>query len=60
MTLSIKDALAARGVPPSAEELVKIEAKWAEIVALKGDLDNIAIDDADISVRNIPGGDHLV
>ncbi|MBM7368616.1 hypothetical protein [Gordonia hydrophobica] len=59
MTLSIKDALAARGVSPSAEELTKIEAKWAEIVALKGDLGNIAIDDADISLRNIPGGDHV-
>lgn len=58
MTLSIKDALAARGVSPSADELVRVEAKWAEIVALKGDLDNIEIDDADISVRNIPGGDH--
>lgn len=59
MTSSIKDALAAKGVPPSAEELVKIEAKWAEIVALKGDLGNIDIDDADISLRNLPGGDHI-
>lgn len=59
MTLSIKDALAAKGVSPSAEELERIEAKWAEIVALKGDLDIIDIDDADISLRNIPGGDHV-
>lgn len=59
MTLSIKDALAARGVSPTADELEKIEAKWAEIVALKGDLDNIEIDDADIALRNLPGGDHI-
>ena len=59
MTLSIKDALAARGVAPTVDELKKIESKWSEIVALKGDLDIIAIDDADISLRNIPGGDHI-
>lgn len=59
MTLSIKDALSARGVHPTADELQKIEAKWAEISALKGDLAEIEIDDADIAVRNIPGGDHI-
>ncbi|WP_347957143.1 hypothetical protein [Gordonia aichiensis] len=59
MTLSIKDTLAARGLSPTAEELARIEAKWAEISALKADLAGIGIDDADIAVRNIPGDDHV-
>lgn len=59
MTLSVQQILAEKGVNPTPEHLQKIEAKWAEIVALKGTLDGIRLDDADIALRNIPGGDHL-
>jgi hypothetical protein len=59
MSFSVKDALAARGIHPSAEHLEKLEAKWEEIQGLKKNLDTVALDDADIAVRNIPGGDHV-
>lgn len=59
MSFSVKDALAARGIRPSDEHLEKLEAKWEEIQGLKKNLDVVALDDADIAVRNIPGGDHV-
>ncbi|WP_245569722.1 hypothetical protein [Gordonia shandongensis] len=57
--MSVADTLAARGLVPTAAELEKIEAKWAEISALKKDLATVDIDDADIALRNLPGGDHV-
>lgn len=59
MALSIRETLAAKGIHPTAEHLVKLEAKWAEVQALKADLGDLPIDDADIALRNIPGGDHV-
>lgn len=58
MALSIQDALAAKGVIPSAEHLARLEAKWAYITQLRGDLAAANLDDADIALRNVPGGDH--
>lgn len=58
MSISIKDTLAAKGVHPSEEHLVIIEQKWNEYQQLKGDLEGVALDDADISLVNIAGGDH--
>ncbi|MGP6175281.1 hypothetical protein [Corynebacterium sp. A21] len=60
MSISVKDVLADRGIHPTEEHLVKIEAKWAQIQELKDGLENMNLDDADIALRNIPGGDHLV
>lgn len=60
MSLSVKEVLADKGIHPTDEHLAKIESKWAEIQELKGDLENVNLDDADIALRNIPGGDHLV
>ena len=59
LSISVKDTLADKGIHPSDEHLKKIEAKWAEIRQLKGDLENANLDDADIALRNIPGGDHV-
>ncbi|HIW46614.1 MAG TPA: hypothetical protein H9884_06910 [Candidatus Yaniella excrementigallinarum] len=59
MTISVKDALAAKGIHPSQAHLQLLEAKWAQIQELKGDLTDIQVDDADIALRNIPGGDHV-
>lgn len=58
MSISIKETLAARGVHPNDEHLVIIEEKWNEYCQLRGDLDGITLDDADISLINIAGGDH--
>ena len=59
MSIAVKVILADKGIYPSDEHLKKIEAKWAEIRQLKGDLENANLDDADIALRNIPGGDHI-
>lgn len=58
MTPSIQSVLAAKGVNPTAEHLDKLETKWAEIQELKPDYTTAGLDDADIALRNIPGGDH--
>lgn len=58
MQQSIEDALKAKGVTTSSEHLEKLEDKWAEILERRGDLTDIDLDDADIALRNIPGGDH--
>ncbi|SIR31153.1 hypothetical protein SAMN05421641_13917 [Paracoccus thiocyanatus] len=58
MSLPIKDVLAAKGIKPSAEHLTKLEAKWKEFEALKGSLEGAHLDDYDISLKNIAGGDH--
>lgn len=60
MSISVKELLAEKGVHPTDEHLEKIEVKWAEIQQLKGSLEGANLDDADIALRNIPGGDHLV
>lgn len=58
MAITIAQILAAKGIHPTEEHLEKLEKKWLEIEQLKGDLDGIAIDDADLAIRNIAGGDH--
>lgn len=59
MSVSIKELLAERGINPSEEHLQKLEAKWAEVQELKGNLAQVRLDDADIALRNTPGGDHV-
>lgn len=59
MTESIEHALADRDLHPDRAHLERLTAKWREIRARKGDLDGIALDDADIALRNVPGGDHV-
>lgn len=58
MSISVRDMLAAKGIHPSDANLAKIEKKWQEIEAMKGTLEDISLDDADISLKNIAGGDH--
>ena len=60
MTVSIEALLAAKGIHPKPENIDKLENKWEEIQNLKGDLSNIALADADISLRNLPGVDPSV
>ncbi|WP_176451520.1 hypothetical protein [Corynebacterium glutamicum] len=60
MSISVKEVLAEKGIHPSERHLEKIEAKWAEIQQLKQGLENMNLNDADIALRNIPGGDHIV
>lgn len=59
MALSVQELLANKGICPPRDRIAALESKWAEIVQRRGDLETVAVDDADISVRNIPGGDHV-
>lgn len=55
----IDSVFADKGIRPTPENYEKIRNKWPEIQRLKGDLSGIALKDADISLRNIAGADHL-
>ena len=59
LSLSIKELLENKGLKPRKEHLEILDTRWKGMAALRGNLDGVAIDDADIGMRNIPGGDHV-
>lgn len=59
LTLSVKELLENKGIRVRKEHLDILETRWKGLAELRGELENVNIDDADISVRNIPGGDHV-
>lgn len=59
MSLSIQALLENKGIKVKETHLETLEARWKGMQTLRGDLKDVKIDDADISVRNIPGGDHI-
>lgn len=59
MSLSVKQLLENKGIKPREEHLETLENRWGGLQALRGNLENANIDDANISLRNIPGGDHV-
>ena len=59
MSLSIRELLESRGIIPKEEHLEMLEKRREELWDLQDGLKNVHIDDADISLRNIPGGDHV-
>lgn len=59
MSLSIKELLENKGIKPREEHLEILDIRWEGMAALRGDLEGINIDDVDIGMRNIPGGDHV-
>lgn len=59
LSLSIKEMLENKGIKPREEHLEILNTRWKGMADLRGNLDGIAIDDADIGIRNIPGGDHV-
>lgn len=58
LKLSVKEILEHQGIIPTPEHLEILEQRRVEMIQLRGNLEGIAQDDADIAVRNIPGGDH--
>lgn len=58
MSLPIKDVLATKGIKTSGDSLARLESKWKEFEDLKGSLQGAKLDDYDISLKNIAGGDH--
>lgn len=59
LSLSIKELLENKGIKPREEHLEILETRWNGLAELRGDLEGINKDDADIALRNIPGGDHV-
>lgn len=59
MNLTVQQLLENKGVNAKSEHLNLLETRLEEMKELRGNLDGIAIDDADIAIRNIPGGDHI-
>lgn len=59
MTLTVKQILENKGISAKPEHLNLLDSRLQEMNELRGNLVGIAIDDADIAVRNIPGGDHI-
>lgn len=59
MSLSVKQLLENRGVKPKEEHVEVLGNRWKGLLALRGDLEDASIDDAAISLRNTPGGDHV-
>lgn len=59
MTLSIQEQLEDKGIPVKPEHLPLLQTRWDAIQELKKKIDSARLDDADISLRNIPGGDHI-
>lgn len=59
LSLTIKELLANKGIKVREEHLEELKWRWEGMKELRDDLSGIDIDDADISLRNIPGGDHV-
>lgn len=55
----MKEMLENKGIKPREEHLEILETRWKGMAELRGDLEGVPIDDADIGMRNIPGGDHV-
>ncbi|MET4561125.1 hypothetical protein ABIA69_002270 [Lysinibacillus parviboronicapiens] len=59
MRLSIQQLLENKGIEAKSEHLELLKTRWGGMQSLRSNLEGIAIDDADIAIRNIPGGDHI-
>ncbi|GAB3055685.1 hypothetical protein [Virgibacillus ainsalahensis] len=59
MSLSVQSLLENKGYRVKAEHVEVLEFRWQALQTLKGNLENANVDDADIGLRNIPGGDHI-
>lgn len=59
MSLSVQQLLESKGIQAKPEHLEILESRWNGMKKLRGTLENVKIEDADIGLRNIPGGDHI-
>lgn len=57
MALTIKDILESKGIQAEPEHLVNLEQRWKEMQELRKSLEGVLIEDADIALRSIPGGE---
>ncbi|GEK60339.1 hypothetical protein CHL76_11645 [Marinococcus halophilus] len=59
MPLSVRQLLEDKGVPVKEEHLETLNNRWKEMHALRGNLESANLDEANISLTNTPGGDHI-
>ncbi|PIC70900.1 hypothetical protein CSV67_13910 [Sporosarcina sp. P2] len=59
MSLSVQQLLESKGIQAKPEHLEILESRWNGMKKLRGTLESVKIEDADIGLRNIPGGDHI-
>lgn len=59
LTLPVRELLEKKGLQVEEAHIEHLEGLLGYLELLRGDLKEAKIDDADISLRNIPGGDHL-
>ncbi|HLQ96018.1 MAG TPA: hypothetical protein VK108_06505 [Pseudogracilibacillus sp.] len=59
MNFSVRELLKSRGIVPKEEHLDMLETRRKELWELRDGLKKIHIDETDISLRNVPGGDHV-
>jgi len=59
LTLSVQEMLENKGIKAKEKHLEILEGRWKGMKELRGNLENVNIDDADIGMRNIAGGDHI-
>lgn len=59
MKLTVEQLLSSKGITPKKEHLEMLETRWEAMNELRGNLDGIKINDADIALKNIAGGDHV-
>lgn len=59
MKLSVRERLENQGVLVTDEHLPLLELRWQAIEQMKAEADSVSLDDYDIALRNIPGGDHI-
>lgn len=59
LSLSVKLLLENKGIQAKPEHLEILESRWKGMQELRGTLKGVKIEDADIGLRNTPGGDHI-
>lgn len=59
MAQLVEELLRSRNIHPSEQELSALITRWQNMQRQRGDLEGIHLGEADIALRNIPGGDHL-
>ncbi|WP_026581443.1 hypothetical protein [Bacillus sp. J33] len=59
MDLSIRNLLVSKGIQTPENHLEMLEIRWERLETFKKDLNHVKLDDQDIALRHIPGGDHV-
>ncbi|MEZ2659938.1 hypothetical protein [Aneurinibacillus aneurinilyticus] len=59
MKVILRDVLKSKGVQVSESHLDILEQRWQSIQYLKADIEHAVLDDYDIALTSIPGGDHV-